>query len=155
MKPLVREALAEDAPRLRALRVEAGWDEEAIGSWFDAMQRRERGMWVAELEGKVVAMVAVDFIDSDPDVADGRTTAAVTSLAVTAGAARRGLGRLLTLFAEEQAKARGVQTLTLNTRPTNAAALALYVGLGYQAFKREPRPWGEAVFLRKRLADIS
>jgi ribosomal protein S18 acetylase RimI-like enzyme len=42
--------------------------------------------------------------------------------------------------------------LTLNTRPTNAAAIALYQGLGYRLFKQEPRPWGEAVFLRKTLA---
>jgi len=140
----VREARPEDAPKLHALRLEAGWDAEAIPAWYEAMGRGERGMWVAELEGRMVAMVA-------EDVADGKTTAAVTSLAVTAAAARRGLGRWLTLFAEEQARARGVRTLTLNTRPTNVAALALYQGLGYRPFKHAVRSWGEAVFLRKRL----
>jgi ribosomal protein S18 acetylase RimI-like enzyme len=147
----VREARAADASQLRALRLEAGWEAEAVPSWYGAMARGERGMWVAELEGQVVAMVALDFVDTDPDVADGGRTAAVTSLAVTAAAARRGLGRSLTLFAEEQARARGVRVLTLNTRPSNAAALALYESLGYQAFKQEARPWGQAVFLRKTL----
>jgi ribosomal protein S18 acetylase RimI-like enzyme len=151
--PAVREARPEDAPRLRTLREEAGWDAEAVPAWFEAVQRGERAMWVAELEGRVVAMVALELVDEDPEVADGHTTAAVTSLAVTAGAARRGLGRWLTLFAEAEARARGVRVLTLNTRPTNAAALALYQALGYRRFKQQPRPWGEAVFLRKSLGD--
>jgi ribosomal protein S18 acetylase RimI-like enzyme len=147
----VRQARASDAPRLRALRVEAGWGADEVPAWYEAMERGERDMWVAELDGTVVAMVALEFLDEDPDVADGGPTASVTSLAVTAAAARQGLGRLLTLFAEDEARTRGVRMLTLNTRPTNAAALALYEGLGYRAFKQGPRPWGEAVYLRKAL----
>jgi ribosomal protein S18 acetylase RimI-like enzyme len=151
MRAAIRQARAEDAAVLQALRVEAGWDADAVPAWFEAVLREERAMWVAELDGQVVAMVALDFRDADPEVADGNGTASVTSLAVTAAAARRGLGRTLTLFAEEHARARGIRVLTLNTRPTNAAALALYQGLGYQPFKQQPRPWGEAVFLRKAL----
>jgi ribosomal protein S18 acetylase RimI-like enzyme len=151
MTPVVRMAVAGDAAVIRALRIEAGWDADAVPDWFEAMTRGDRAMWVAELDGLVVAMVALDFIDPDPSVADGDGTAAVTSLAVTAATERRGLGRALTVFAEEQARARGVRVLTLNTRPTNAAALALYHGLGYRLFKQEPRPWGEAVFLQKTL----
>jgi ribosomal protein S18 acetylase RimI-like enzyme len=149
--PAYREARAEDAPRLQALRLEAGWDADAVPAWYEAARRGQRVMWVAEDDGQVVAMVALDFVDSDLDVADGKTTAAVSSLAVTASAARRGLGRALTLFAEAQARTRGVRVLTLNTRSSNAAALALYTGLGYQPFKHAARPWGEAVFLRKTL----
>jgi ribosomal protein S18 acetylase RimI-like enzyme len=149
--PRVREALPKDAPQLVALRVEAGWDADAVPAWFLAMQRAERDMWVAELEGRVVAMVAVDYVDADTEYADGSTTAAVTSLAVTASAARQGLGRFLTRFAEAQATARGVKVLTLCTKPSNKAALSLYESLGYSTFKQEPRPWGEAVFLRKHL----
>jgi len=151
MTPVVRVAVPGDAPALRLLRLEAGWDAESVPAWFDAMERGHRAMWVAEEEGRVVAMAALDLVDPDPEVADGRETAAVTSLAVTASAGRRGLGRLLTVFVEEQARARGVRMLTLNTRPTNAPALALYEGLGYRRFKQELRSWGEAVFLRKRL----
>jgi len=149
--PLIREAQPTDAPRLRRLREEAGWDVDAVPAWFEAMQRGQRAMWVAEWEGQVVGMVALDFMDVDPDVADGRTTATVTSLVVTASVGRRGLGRTLTVYAEGQAQARGFRLLTLNTRPSNTAALALYQGLGYSTFKQAPRPWGEAVFLRKQL----
>jgi ribosomal protein S18 acetylase RimI-like enzyme len=149
--PKLRKASPSDAPRLRALRLEAGWGADEVPAWYEAVERGERSMWVAELDGQVVAMVALDFVDVDPDVADGGTTASVTSLAVTATAARQGLGRWLTHFAEDEARARGVRMLTLNTRPINAAALALYEGLGYRAFKEGPRSWGEAVYLRKPL----
>lgn len=151
MTPHVREAQQRDAPALLALRLEAGWGAEEVPEWYAAAQRGERGMWVAELEGVVVAMVALDFVDTDPEVADGGDTAALASLIVTARVARRGLGRLLSVFAEREARTRGVKVLTLNTRPANAAALALYEELGYRTFKHGPRTWGEAVFLRKRL----
>ena len=151
MTPVVRVARREDAPQLKALRLEAGWGADEVSAWFEAVARGERAMWVVEVAQEVVAMVALDFLDEDPDVADGRTTAAVTSLAVTAAAGRRGLGRSLTVYAEAQAQARGIQVLTLNTRPSNAAALALYRGLGYHPFKQATRSWGDAVFLRKTL----
>ena len=57
------------------------------------------------------------------------------------------------MFAEAEARARGVRVLTLNTRPTNTAALALYEGLGYRRWKQEERSWGTAVFLRKSLPE--
>jgi ribosomal protein S18 acetylase RimI-like enzyme len=151
MTPHLRQARPEDAPALVALRVEAGWGAEEVPEWYAAVDGGKRVMWVAELNGEVVAMVALDFVDVDPEVADGGTTAALASLIVTARAARQGLGRRLTLFAEGEAEARGVHVLTLNTRPENAAALALYEGLGYRTFKKGPRTWGEAVFLRKPL----
>ena len=151
MKPQVRQALPADAPRLRALRDEAGWGADEVPAWYEAVEKGERAMWVAELDGTVVAMVALDFVDEAPDVADGGDTAALASLIVTASSSRRGLGRLLTQFAEDEARRRGVRMLTLNTRPTNAAALALYEGLGYRVFKSGPRSWGEAVYLRKPL----
>jgi ribosomal protein S18 acetylase RimI-like enzyme len=133
------------------MRREAGWDEEKVPAWIAQSLAGQRPTWVAELDGEAVGMISLEFDDPDPEVADGRTVAAVTSLAVLARAGRRGIGRTLTVFAEEQARLRGVETLTLNTRPTNAAALALYEGLGYRRWKQELRSWGLAVFLRKRL----
>jgi len=148
----IRAVRPDDAPALRRMREEAGWDVERVPAWIAASLTGERPTWVAELEGETVGMVSLEWIDPDPEVADGKDVAAVTSLSVLASAGRRGVGRGLTVFAEEEARARGVRVLTLNTRPTNAAAIALYEGLGYARWKEEERSWGLAVFLRKSLA---
>jgi ribosomal protein S18 acetylase RimI-like enzyme len=133
------------------MREEAGWDVEKVPAWIAASLTGERPTWVAELGGEVVAMVSLELVDPDPEVADGKDIAAVTSLSVLASAGRRGIGRALTVFAEEQARTRGVRVLTLNTRPTNEAAIALYEGLGYRQWKQQERSWGLAVYLRKPL----
>ena len=147
----VRPVRPDDAPVLRRMREEAGWDVEKVPAWITASLAGERPTWVAELGGEPVGMVSLELVDSDPEVADGKDVAAVTSLSVLESASRRGIGRALTVFAEEQARVRGVHVLTLNTRPTNTAAIALYEGLGYRRWKQEERPWGLAVFLRKTL----
>ncbi len=147
----IRPVRRDDAPALHRMREEAGWEAEKVPGWIAASLSGERPTWVAELAGETVGMVSLELTDPDPEVADGREVAAVTSLSVLASAGRRGIGRALTVFAEAQARARGVRVLTLNTRPTNAAAVALYEGLGYRAWKQEERPWGLAIFLRKSL----
>jgi len=148
----IRPVRPDDAPALRRMREEAGWDLEKVPAWIDASLAGERPTWVAELGGETVGMVSLELMDPDHEVANGHDVAAVTSLSVLASAARRGIGRAMTVFAEEQARRRGVRVLTLNTRPTNASALALYRGLGYRRWKQEERSWGLAVFLRKTLA---
>jgi len=135
------------------MREEAGWDVEKVPEWIAASLRGERPTWVADLDDETVGMVSLERVDPDPEVADGIGVAAVTSLSVLGSAGRRGLGRALTVFAEERARALGVRILTLNTRPTNAAAIALYEGLGYRRWKEEERSWGRAVFLRKSLGE--
>jgi ribosomal protein S18 acetylase RimI-like enzyme len=149
----IRPVRSDDAPALHRMREEAGWDLEKVPAWIAASLSGERPTWVAEVDGETVGMVSLELVDPDPEVADGKEVAAVTSLSVLASAGRRGIGRALTVFAEEQARALGVRVLTLNTRPTNAAAIALYEGLGYRRWKQERRSWGLAVFLRKKLDD--
>ncbi|HZJ55236.1 MAG TPA: GNAT family N-acetyltransferase [Myxococcaceae bacterium] len=148
---VIRPVRPDDAAAMRRMRKEAGWDLERVPVWITASLSGERPTWVAELGGEAVGMVSLELVDPDPEVADGKGVAAVTSLSVLASAGRRGIGRALTVFAEEEARARGVRVLTLNTRPSNAAAIALYEGLGYRRWKEEERSWGRAVFLRKAL----
>lgn len=147
----IRPVRPDDATALRQMREEAGWDLDKVPAWIAASLTGERPTWVAVLDGATVGMVSIEFVDPDPEVANGEDVAVVASLSVLTSAARRGIGRTLTVFAEEQASARGVRVLTLNTRPANAAALALYEGLGYRRWKQQERPWGLAVFLRKTL----
>ncbi|MGZ3445308.1 MAG: N-acetyltransferase family protein [Myxococcaceae bacterium] len=149
----IRPVRPDDAPALRQMREEAGWDLDKVPEWIAASLAGERPTWVAVLDGATVGMVSIELVDPDPEVANGEDVAVVASLSVLMSAARRGIGRTLTVFAEERARARGVRVLTLNTRPTNAVALALYEGLGYRRWKQQERPWGLAVFLRKTLAE--
>lgn len=147
----IRPVRADDAPALVRMRQHAGWEAEKVPAWIAASLAGHRPTWVVELAGEAVGMVSLEWDDPDPEVANGREVAAVTSLAILPHAERRGLGRALTGFAEERARARGIEVLTLNTRPTNAAAIALYESLGYRRWKEADRSWGRAVFLRKRL----
>jgi ribosomal protein S18 acetylase RimI-like enzyme len=149
---IIRPVGPGDAPALCRMREDAGWDVKKVPEWIAASLSGERPTWVAEVGGEAVGMISLELVDADPEVADGKGVAAVTSLSVLPSAGRRGIGRALTVFAEDQARARGVRVLTLNTGPTNAAALALYEGLGYQRWKEDERPWGRAVFLRKSLS---
>jgi ribosomal protein S18 acetylase RimI-like enzyme len=150
---IIRPVRPDDAPVLHRMREEAGWDLEKVPAWITASLAGERPTWVAELGGEPVGMVSLELVDPDPEVADGKNVAAVTSLSVLASAARQGIGRALTVYAEAQATARGIRVLTLNTRPTNEAAITLYERLGYRRWKQEERPWGLAVYLRKSLAE--
>src|SRR5678815_2919605 len=94
-------------PALRRMREEAGWDVEKVPEWIAASLRGERPTWVADLDDETVGMVSLERVDPDPEVADGIGVAAVTSLSVLGSDGRRGLGRALTVFAEERARALG------------------------------------------------
>lgn len=149
----VRPPGPADVGALRALRRHAGWDEELVERWLLDVVEGRKVLWLAETpEGEPAAMVALDLVDGDREVADGVSIAAVSALVVGPDHGRRGLGRALTRLAEDEARRRGFAWITLNTRPDNAAALALYEGLGYVRFKDALRPWGLAVYLRKPLA---
>ena len=83
--------------------------------------------------------------------------AELLTLAVLPAARRRGLATLLVGAFEAQAVARGAEECLLEVAETNAAARALYAGLGYLAAGRRPgyyRPLGaapvDALVLRKR-----
>lgn len=62
-----------------------------------------------------------------------------TNIAVQAGWRRRGLGRLLLEALLERAKGLGCLSATLEVRPSNAAALALYQGQGFVPAAIRPR----------------
>ncbi len=62
--------------------------------------------------------------------------AEILTLAVLPGARRRGVGAALMRQAVETAKAAGARRLFLEAAEDNAAALALYASLGFQAVGR-------------------
>lgn len=62
----------------------------------------------------------------------------VQNLAVHPAFRRRGVGRHLLVAGLDEARRRGAVTATLEVRPSNRAALALYRGLGFTESGRRP-----------------
>src|SRR5687767_5654566 len=120
----IRTAGRTDAELLKALRRTAGWGEDEAEGWLADVDAGLRTLRIAFEDtadpGPAAAgMVALKRKDFDPEVADGRERAEVSSLAVAPEFARRGLARGLTELVEEVARAEGFVWMTLNTRPTN------------------------------------
>ena len=147
----IDRAASADRDRLLALRQVAGWDADRVDAWLDDVAAGTRLLWIAERDGSDVGMVALMLGADDPEVADGVRVACVTSLVILPAARGRGLGRVLTEHVEAEARRRGLHTLTLYTRVDNGAAINLYRGLGYTAWKETDQDWGRAVHLRKAL----
>jgi ribosomal-protein-alanine N-acetyltransferase len=68
----------------------------------------------------------------------GGRAARIYSLAVDPHRGRRGVGRALLQACERYARGHGRETLRLEVRYDNAAAIALYEKLGYRQFSRYP-----------------
>jgi [ribosomal protein S18]-alanine N-acetyltransferase len=62
----------------------------------------------------------------------------ITTIGVHPGWRRRGIGRLLLLGLADLAVAIGARRLTLEVRPSNGAALALYGAFGFEVVGRRP-----------------
>jgi ribosomal-protein-alanine N-acetyltransferase len=71
------------------------------------------------------------------------------------GLRRTGLGRRLMQLAEEHAVEMGGESLTLEVRPTNHAAIALYEALDYERMGTRPRYYSDgedALVMTKRIS---
>ena len=60
----------------------------------------------------------------------------VDNIAVDPACRRQGVGTALVTALREAAKARGGEFLSLEVRPSNTGAVALYTGLGFQSVGR-------------------
>ncbi len=89
------------------------------------LNRESTEVWVAELKGEIVGDAVVLF-------RSGFASARLYSLVVGPQSRGRGVAKALLARAEEGALERGAVTMRLEVRPDNAAALALYQGLGYE-----------------------
>ena len=77
------------------------------------------------------------------------------NLAVAPDCRRQGLGRKLLCTLTELLHSKGIESLSLEVRPSNQAALALYSELGFVQVGRRPKyyvnPTEDALILRKEL----
>jgi putative acetyltransferase len=102
---------------------------EEIGRVADYYGERNGGFWVAESAGAVVGMFGLE--PAGPDAMELRR------MYVAPEARRRGIARQMLVFAEDECRRRGLQSLTLSTSELQGEALALYRAAGYRLQKEE------------------
>lgn len=119
------------------------WSRESIASELD----NPLALWLVAVEDlQVLGYVGSQIV---PDEAD------VMNLAVQPACRRRGTARLLMQRLFEELKNRGVNRLSLEVRPSNSGAVALYTALGFTLAGRRPdyyrHPREDAYILAKEL----
>ncbi|MBQ9806345.1 MAG: ribosomal protein S18-alanine N-acetyltransferase [Clostridia bacterium] len=138
---LLREHLAAVAELERSIFAEP-WSESAL----ELLLTDSAYGVVCLQDGKAVAyggmMIAVD---------EGQ----ITNIAVRADCRRQGLGRAVLLALESEARARGLEQISLEARVSNTAAIALYESVGFQTEGRRRNfyrhPTEDALVMIKRL----
>jgi putative acetyltransferase len=102
---------------------------EEIDRIADYYSERNGGFWVAEGGGAIVGMFGLE--------PGGRDAMELRRMYVAPEARRRGIARQMLAFAEDEARRRSMQSLTLSTSELQSEALALYRAAGYQLQKEE------------------
>ncbi|HSW14416.1 MAG TPA: GNAT family N-acetyltransferase [Solimonas sp.] len=120
----IRRARPADAAALLALEQHFPGDRMSVRSLRHLLQVPSAALWVAQREGKVLgALVLLTRRNSG--------IARIYSVVVSPAARGAGLGRRLVLAAETHARRSKKSLMSLEVRADNAAAIALYLGLGY------------------------
>jgi GNAT superfamily N-acetyltransferase len=108
----------------------------------DYAEQLGRGVvWVAEEDGVVGLIVLVE----QPDAM------LIENVAVDPRRQGEGIGGALLDFAEDRARAAGIDTVSLYTHEKMSENLALYTGRGYAETERRGEDGFSRVFLDKRL----
>lgn len=141
MTPIIERCRAEDCDAVRAL---------ATGAGLDVDPARELGLEHARLfvareeaQGAPIAFLLAWHVADEFELLD---------VATAETARRRGLGRALLAELVSEARSLAASAIYLEVRPSNAAALALYLGAGFSEVGRRPRyyPDGEDALLLRR-----
>ena len=135
---------AEIAPQVAALEARCfftPWSEKSIRGELE----NPWAIWLTALEGdRLLGYLGVQY---GPDGGD------VMTVAVDPDCRGRGTAKVLLSAMEPLLREKGCKYLTLEVRPSNAAALGLYGSLGFRQVGRRPRyyrsPTEDALLLTK------
>lgn len=140
-KIVIRQAGEADLPGLE-------WDGEFTHFrrvYADAYRRQLAGqslIWVAVLpEVGIVGQVFIQLVCDRPELADGRRRAYLYSFRVKPAYRGMGLGTRVMEIVEDDLRARGFSSVTLNVAKDNLDAQRLYERRGYQRVAHEPGCW--------------
>lgn len=139
----MNESHVRGVAELEKLCFSAPWSERSVA----AELRSEWSLWlVEEREGRVVGYVGSQSCPPEADV---------MNVAVSPDYRRQGIGESLMVALGETLAQKGIESLTLEVRASNEAAISLYDRLGYTQIGRRPNyytdPGEDALIMRKEL----
>ncbi|MBP3412769.1 MAG: ribosomal protein S18-alanine N-acetyltransferase [Oscillospiraceae bacterium] len=139
----MNESHVSAVAELEKLCFSAPWSRRSIASELE----NQLSLWlVEEREGVVAGYVGSQSVPPEADV---------MNVAVSPAYRRQGIGRALMEALITELSARGMESLTLEVRASNEAAIALYEALGFLQVGRRPNyyqdPKEDALILRKEL----
>ena len=147
-KIVLRAAVPSDAVRV------AECVAAAYAPWIPRIGRQPWPMlqdYSAVIGAEIVIVATVDgVIEGVLSVADDGFL--IENVAVFPALARRGVGRALLIHAEQEAKARGFDSIYLYTNEKMTENIELYERIGYVEYERRQEQGFRRVFLRKALA---
>lgn len=137
----------QDVPQIAALEracFSDPWSEQSVASELD----NPLSLWLVCREGEhVLGYVGSQTVLGESDM---------MNIAVAPDARRRGTAQLLIGALTQQLRERGSHSLSLEVRPSNAAAVSLYRKLGFAQVGRRPNyyrhPKEDGLILRKEWA---
>ena len=144
----IRAATLLDLDALHAIEI-AAFDHDRLSrrSLHYAIGSPAAYLAVAEIAGEVAGYALANF-------RKGSRSARIFSLAKKAGV--QGVGRPLIVACAAEARVRGCTRMTLEVRPDNASAIALYDRLGFSVFGRHTEYYedgADALRFAKSLTD--
>lgn len=102
---------------------------EEIDRIADYYREKQGGFWVVVDEGAMVGMFGLEAVSSD--------AMELRRMYVDPSARRRGVGRQVLEFAENECRRRNRPKLVLSTSELQSAAVALYKSSGYRLVREE------------------
>lgn len=145
--PTRAQVLSEDRVRAEVHRVTrvvsgsgyAGWltevDRAGSDAWLSDVLESGARLVLARLVGRVEALGRWERYETRAHQRHGRLRQVMTH----PDARRRGLARSVVQALVDDARAAGMETLTLDVRSDNHAAIALYTSLGFHEYGWPPR----------------
>jgi [ribosomal protein S18]-alanine N-acetyltransferase len=131
LTPLIRRMRLEDIPAVHEidmLSFSLPWPERSFR--FELTQNPASRSWIAEVDGKIAAMLVLWFVIDEAHIA---------TIAVHPDFRRQGIGEQILLTALRAVKEEGARRAFLEVRAGNAAALAMYKKYGFEFSGVRPR----------------
>jgi ribosomal-protein-alanine N-acetyltransferase len=129
---MIRKATAADAEALLALERNvaeaAHWNPAEYAAQSDRDDPLQRVILLAEENNRLLGFIVVKLLR----IGREEPHAEIENLAVSLDARRQGIGSALCAAALEACSAAGAPLIELEVRAGNRAAIALYVGIGFE-----------------------